>query len=244
MKLFKLYICFIIISGCNSNINKKKTEIEKYSIDTLIVSKNIEINNEPDSYENLVDTLKIEDKLFTIIQNDPRSKNQMNLAILNSKKDTIYIHDGYATNGFEIEDFDKDGILDIRLYQITNTGGISELIMFDKSNSIFRPIINFENFPEPTKIEKSDLWYSYHRSGCADINWGSELFKIVNYKAIEIGDIEGIGCEGENINGIFVYRVSGNKKTKMYSEIRKPGYYNDKWDFIEHYWNKNYYKFE
>lgn len=243
MKIFTLYIFLLIILGCNSNVNNKKPELEKSLKDTLIASKEI-VNKEEEFFENLIDTLKIYDKFFTVIQNDPRNEKQMNLFILNSKEDTIYDHDGYATNGFEFEEFDKDGILDIRLFQITNVGGISELIMFDKSISTFREIINFDNFPEPTKIKNSNLWYSYHRSGCADINWGSELFKIVNYKAIEIGDIEGIGCEGEDINGIFTYKVNGNKKTKMYSEKREPGYYNDKWDFIEKYWNKNYKKFE
>ena len=194
--------------------------------------------------EYCIDTLKINNNIFIVMQNSLTSESKMNLTILNSKKDTVYIHDNYASSGFKFEDFDNDGVLDIRLYQITNVGGISELIMFDSINSIFKPIINFDNFPEPTKIKNSNLWFSYHRSGCADINWGSELFKIENFKAIEIGKIKGIGCENEAENGIFIYKINEEKETRVYYEKRKPGYYADKWDFIEKYWSNNYEKFQ
>lgn len=244
MRLIKALLILISISSCNSKNNNQKALLKTNKIDSLNLLSNKENINTDEKTEYRSDTLKIGNNFFTVIQKNPSSKNEMNLTILNSKNDTIYCHDNYATNGFEFEDFDNDGVLDIRLYQITNVGGISELIMYDNKNSTFKPIINFDNFPEPTKIKNINLWYSYHRSGCADINWGSELFKIVDFKAIKIGKIEGRGCEGETENGIFAYKINGEKETKVYSEKRESGYYSDKWDFIEKYWNKNYKQFK
>lgn len=127
---------------------------------------------------------------------------------------------------------------------MSNIGGMSELIMFDSKKNQFENVKNFDNFFQPTKITNTNYWYTYHKSGCADINWGSELFKIENFEAIEVGDIKGIGCDGEEENGIFIYKVKENKKECVYTEKREAGYYSDKWDFIANYWTKNYNRFE
>jgi hypothetical protein len=242
-KMIKLNIILIVLLvSC-----RQDKRVEKVVESPKIKSEKIEvkqIQNLNRTYALLIDTLKIDSQEFIVVQNDPREDRNMNLSILNSKKDTVYTHDGFASNGFEFEDFDNNGILDIRLYQITNVGGISELIFFDEKNKIFKAVKEFDSFPEPVKIKNTQYWFSYHRSGCADINWGSELFKIENFKAIKIGEIEGLGCEDEKENGIFIYKTKGNSRKRIYSEKRKPGYYNDKWDFIEKYWNENYRKFE
>jgi hypothetical protein len=244
IKIYSILILFILAS-CHQNQNKQAAKAFQ-KLDSKPI-KNV-AERKPDSthetYPVLIDTLKIDLQKFIVIQNDPRDDKQMNLSILNSKKDTIYVHDTYATNGFNFEDFDNNGILDIRLDQITNVGGVSELIFYDKNNKIFKAVEDFSNYPNPTKIKNTKYWYSYHRSGCADINWGSELFKIENFKVIKIGEIEGIGCEEEKENGIFIYKTKGDSRKRIYSEKRKPGYYSDKWDYIENYWNKNYKKFE
>jgi len=232
--LFTYLIIIISLSSCDK-FSEKIIQKDKVKLTETDLKK---------TYPLHIDTLKINSQEFIVIQNDPRDERNMNLSILNNKKDTVYIHDGFASNGFEFEDFDNNGILDIRLYQITNVGGISELIFYDKENKIFKAVKEFDNFPDPSKINKTNYWYSYHGSGCADINWGSELFKIENFKAIKIGEIEGFGCEDEKENGIFIYKINGDSKKRIYSEKRKSGYYNDKWDFIQKYWNENYRKFE
>jgi hypothetical protein len=239
MKKTFLLLLILLISCRQDKDNGNVVENLKYKT----VEKNS--STKPKStYPLLIDTLKIDSQKFTVVQNDPRDYKSMNLSILNSKKDTVYIHDGFATNGFKFEDFDGNGITDIRLLQITNVGGISELIFYDNIHKIFKPVKNFDNFPQPSKIKGTKYWASYHRSGCADLNWGSELFKIENFEAIKLGEIEGLGCEDEKENGIFVYKIKNDLKTRVYAENRKPGFYNDKWDFIKNYWNRNFKKFE
>ncbi|MGC4041839.1 MAG: hypothetical protein QM710_13920 [Flavobacterium sp.] len=239
----KIVLILITLSMVCCQKQESKTVIPKKtkSSESKIKSKP---NPEAKIYPLLMDTLKIGNKKFIVIQNDPRDDRNMNLSILDEKKDTVYVHDGFATNGFELEDFDHNGIPDIRLFQITNVDGISDLIFYDTNDKTFKPVQDFGNFPQPTKMKNTKYWFSYHRNGCSDLNWGSELFKIENFKAIKIGEIEGIGCEDEKQTGIFAYLVKGNTRNRIYAEKRKPGYYNDKWDFITTYWNKNFTKFE
>lgn len=243
MKYIFFIISVVLTVSCQRE-NKQIKHIKKSKEKLVEKEVKSKYNNIKEEYPLVIDTLKIDSQKFIVIQNDPRDYRRMNLSILDNKNDTIYVHDGFATNGFEFEDFDANGILDIRLLQITNVGGISELISYDKLQKKFKPVKNFENFPEPKRIKKTNYWISYHKSGCADINWGSELFTIRNFEAIKLGEIEGLGCEGEKENGIFVYKTRNESRVKMYSEKRKPGYYSDKWDFIEKYWNKNYLSFE
>ncbi len=238
-----LYIIFVILLSCDSNQNTNQNKTDINFIDTLKVDDKYKQQKRNNDYEDITQTLMIGREKYIVTQPDPRSNRKTNLIIINNENDTIYFHEGYGTNGFELEDFDENGISDIRIYQITNVGGISELVMFDKTKSIFKPIKHFDNFPDPTRIENTDLWYSYHGSGCADLNWGSELFKIDNFEAVKIGVIEGYGCEGEKENGIFVFKVIGDNKNQVYYEKRETGFYNDKWDFIEKYWKDNYKKF-
>lgn len=198
----------------------------------------------PQVYPLVIDSLSIGKDKYFVIQDDPRSENDMNLVILNSKGDTIYKHDGYGTNGFKLDDFDDNGIQDILLYQLSNDGGISDLIMYDTKTKGFKNVEGFYDYNEPYKVEGTKYWYSYHGSGCADMDWDSDLFYIENFKAIRVGNIQGIGCEGEPKNGIFIYKVEGEKRILIKENLRKPGFHNDKWDFIEEYWNKNYQKFD
>lgn len=195
-------------------------------------------------YSLLRDTLIIGKQKFFVFQSDPRSDSVINLTITNSLNKMIYTHDYYASDGFAFEDFDGDGVLDIRLYQITNVGGISELIMFDKAKNTFRAIENFDNFPQPKKIENTDYWYSYHRSGCADANWGSELFRIEKFKAIELGKIDGYGCEDSKRPGMVIYKNNKSSEVEVAYIKKEAGYDPNKWDFIDEYWNQNYELFD
>jgi hypothetical protein len=244
-KIYSSLILLFLSISCHQNKEVSKVIKESNSKPIKIVAER-KLDTTYETYPLVIDTLKIGLQKFIVIQKDPRNDddNEMNLTILNSQKDTIYVHDTYATNGFNFEDFDNNGILDIRLEQITNVGGVSELIFYDKDKKIFKAVEDFSNYPNPIKVKNTKYWYSYHRSGCADINWGSELFKIENFKVIKIGEIEGIGCEEEKENGIFIYKTKGDSRKRILSEKREPGYYADKWDYIENYWNKNFKKFE
>ena len=109
------------------------------------------------------------------------------------------------------------------------------------------------SFPNAVQL-KSDTkyYYSYHRAGCADMNWMSDLFKIVNFKIVQIGHIDAKGCDSEKElypQVIQIFKVTNNNVEKG-QLIEKLPYiktlenFDDKWKFIKKYWNKNFKKFE
>lgn len=111
------------------------------------------------------------------------------------------------------------------------------------NNKKFKPVKDFENFPSPKKIEGTKFYYSYHRSGCSDSNWDSDLFLISDFKCLKIGNISGRGCYDEERKGIFINKILNGKEVEINWIKRDSGYYDDKWDFIENYWSENYLKF-
>jgi hypothetical protein len=110
-----------------------------------------------------------------------------------------------------------------------------------KQSRTFQIILNQLN------IEGTKCYYSYHRSGCADKNWDSDLFFIENFKTFKLGTISGRECENrDEKDGIYIYKSKENKETltetRDINEIHK--FQNDKWDYIKEYWTNNYKKFE
>jgi hypothetical protein len=83
------------------------------------------------------------------------------------------------------------------------------------------------------------------------MNWESYLSKIEDYKLINIGYINGQGCDEdvkENPQTIEIYKISGNREEnkKLVEKLPYLKYipeFGDKWDFINNYWKKNYRKF-
>jgi hypothetical protein len=167
------------------------------------------------------------------------------LYVLNMKADTILKVADLHPN-FEFGDFNGDGLKDIRIHYMSNVPAIQDLLLYDKSTKNFKLVDKFSNFPDPKPLEGTKYYYSYHRSGCADMNWDSDLFYIENYKAIRIGNIAGYECENRDVkDGIYIHRVQGDKETlvekKPIGTIEK---YDDyKWGFIKAYWTKNYKRF-
>ncbi len=147
---------------------------------------------------------------------------------------------------YEFSDFDNDGNKDILFSYIGNVPR-KDLLLYEAKNKNFRAVENFSNYPEPIKIEGTKYYYSYHRSGCADRNWDSDLFFIENFKTYKLGTISGRECENrDEKDGIYIYKSKENKETL--TETRDINliheFQNDKWDFIKEYWTKNYKKFE
>lgn len=239
MKDYLIIIFSLFVISCSN----QSTKNDKFIRADLISNTTSENDTVSDS-KLLVDTLTIDGIDYIIFQSYPGRDTSSNLTIIDRKKDTVYIHRNYATNGFELEDFNNDGILDIRMYQLSNIGGISELIMYNKVSKSFQEILNFTDFAEPKKIKNSIYWYSYQRAGCADVNWESKLFKIVDFRAMEVGEIDGIFCEHEPKKGIFIYRTKGKQKNLIHSENKWPEKFCDRWAYMEDYWTKNYKKFE
>lgn len=208
----------------NSNINfnrviKSKNQYNEIKRDTFIV----------DNFKFILKQFKEENLDFSFV-------------ILNQKLDTIYKHNDFIDE-YKIIDFNDDGYQDIELNYITHIPGIIDVLLFDIQKKEFSIISKLQDFPGPQKIEKSNYYYSYHGSGCADYNWDSDLFYISNNKCFKIGNISGRGCGYEKRNGIFINKILNEKEVEINCIKRDSGYYNDKWKFIENYWNKNYLKF-
>ena len=155
----------------------------------------------------------------------------------------LYRNDNYPSE-FVFIDFNEDGFLDIELHFISNVPDVNEILIFNPKSKSFTEIENFSSFPASVKIKGVDLFYSYHRSGCADSNWDSDLFYLKENRAVKIGNISGIGCTGEGETGIFISKVVDEKEQLVEKLLREPGYYDDKWDFIENYWSENYRRFK
>lgn len=153
----------------------------------------------------------------------------------------------YCDEGFEkfkFVDFNRDGYKDLFIEHMSNVPGRCDLLLYDSRIKKFVPVKDFPDYPDPQKLKGTHLYYSYHRSGCADSNWDSDLFQIINNKIIKIGNISGLNC-GEKEIGVFISKIQGSKEQliKKYpiSEIEK--YKNYKWGFIKRYWERNYRKF-
>jgi hypothetical protein len=150
-----------------------------------------------------------------------------------------------AIGYMEAVDFDRDGNSDILLDYIGNNPTF-HLYLYDISTSTFRHIDNYLSFPEGQQLEGNrELYYSYHRAGCADLNWVSDLFTIRDFKITHLAHLYAEGCEGEQ-QGISVFKVIANKydSTTLIETIKYSGEQNDsKGDIIKKYWNENWTKF-
>ncbi|MFD1257473.1 hypothetical protein ACFQ3S_11760 [Mucilaginibacter terrae] len=185
-------------------------------------------------------TGNVDDQRFTITCNSAYS-----LFILNQKRDTIYQDSVYSPHQ-QFVDFNNDGYKDILIEYMTNVPGITDVLIYDKDNHTFKKVIDLQKFPGSKRIPHSNYYYSYHRSGCADMNWDSDLFYIKNYRTIRIGNISGRQCHDERFkDGIYINQIVGDKKIKIVElPINTIKNYKDyKWGFINQYWKRNYREF-
>ena len=180
------------------------------------------------------------------------NSDQVTLTIYRGSKiikiDTL---DSDGLSYLKFPDFDNDGNKDIMLTYMGNNFTYY-LYLFDKVNNVFKYVEGFERFPASQQLKTNPKYYfSYHRAGCADLNWVSDLFYIQNFKTIHIGHIYGKGCDAdlkEEPQVIEVYKISDNNSDneKLFEKLpyqRNVPEFGDKWDFIKRYWQKNYSKF-
>ena len=169
---------------------------------------------------------------------------EYNFFILKSSNGKILYKNDNNPSEFIFNDFNEDGFTDIELHFMTNVPNVNEILIFNPKSKSFIEIENFSNFPTSTKIKNTNYYYSYHRSGCADSNWDSDLFYIKENKVVKIGNIHTIECDNENDNGVYIYKFIGEdiKQIKLLP-IENKGF-EDKWRFIEKYWSENYKLFE
>lgn len=223
---------FILLISCKNAVSKSNNFVSNKTSNKVKTPQFKEIKS---------DTLTVNNSKFTIKQFKEENLS-FSLVILNEKFDTIYKHNDLIDE-YKIIDFNGDEYQDIELDYISNMPGIIDVLIFDKKKNKFLIVDNLQDFPSPQKINKTNYFYSYHRSGCADYNWDSDLFYISNYKCFKIGNISGRGCGYEKRNGIFINKIVNEKEVEINWIKRDSGYYEDKWKFIEEYWAKNYLKF-
>ena len=97
--------------------------------------------------------------------------------IIKGKRDTVLNLDRqYFTVKFK--DFNNDGYKDIFFDLGGNTPERYDLFIFNPKSGWFTEIKNFNDFPSPIRIKGTRYYYSYHKSGCADMNWDSEFCSI------------------------------------------------------------------
>jgi hypothetical protein len=167
---------------------------------------------------------------------------ELKLVVLNSKGDTVLNQtDSYFE--FEFHDFNSDSLDDIVVHRLSNVPGIQDLLLFDQARMGFIIVSGFDKFPDSKSVQGTNYYYSYHRSGCADNFWDSDLFYIDNFETHLLGNISGNECEGEK--EIVVSRsIDGRREIldKFPVDILEK-YEDHKWGFILDYWTKNYSKF-
>ena len=158
--------------------------------------------------------------------------------VKNSNGKIIYIHEDNPFD-FVFSDFNGDGYSDILMNYVSNTPGIQELLLFDVNTNKFEFVEFFNSYPNSKRINESNFYYSYHSNGCADNDWGSELYKLNETKIVPLGRIKGLGCLENDENGIYIYKLNGENEELLNYIKREEGYWSGKFDFIEQYWREN-----
>jgi hypothetical protein len=172
------------------------------------------------------------------------SDNSIALVRQSDGKKLIWKEDD-AVSSLQFVDFNRDGYKDLLVDYFTNVPDIWSLILFDVRSKSFIKVDKFENFPAAIRISHTNLYYSYHRSGCADMTWDSDLFIIDHFKAVAIGNINGTACNNQDKeDGIYISKVRGDK-LELYKKlpISTLSEFDDKWGFIKQYWQRHYHEF-
>ena len=164
--------------------------------------------------------------------------------ILKSSTGELIYKNSNQPYDFTYTDFNEDGYYDIELHFMTNVPDVNEILLFKPTSNSFIEIENFSNFPASKKIRGSKYYYSYHRSGCADLNWDSDLYYIENNIAVKIGNINAIECDDSNERGIYIYKISRDMKKQIEFIPTEKKDFDNKWEFIEKYWTNNFMNFE
>lgn len=172
-------------------------------------------------------------------------KDDVYAYIIKNKLDTTSIFG--AAGGVDVEDFNSDGFPDVIVCYLGNVR-VCDLYLFDSDQVTFTEVGGFRAVSDAKPIsERNDTYYAYQRAGCADENWTSTLFEIIDHKVQEIGEIEGTGCEREDQQkGITVYKIEMLDNVVEVDHLpidTIETYEENKWGFIADYWNTNLDKF-
>lgn len=234
--VFSFLLMLILFGSCKQKNDQHQSNSERKKV-MFKQAKPVEIK--PHSILNST-TGYVEGRRFVMTCN-----SEYHLFLLNHKGDTLYQDSVYSPNQ-KFVDFNGDGYKDILIEYMTNVPGIADVLLYDKAQNTYKKVSDLQAFPAAERIGNSGYYYSYHRSGCADKNWDSDLFYIKNYKTVKIGNISGNECGDTDVkDGIYISKIRGEKQTQFaklpINTIRQ--YKDYKWGFIKQYWHKNYKRF-
>lgn len=147
----------------------------------------------------------------------------------------------------DVSDVNMDGNKDI-LFQSGRLIPVSTLYLFNASESSFQKVEGFDEYHGIVRIDGNDkCFFSYDKIGCRNLNWMSTLFYVKEFKVIPIARMYGNACDSlpdETLKEIRIFKVSENGLSGEifvekipYSETIKEN--EQKFDFIEQYWNQN-----
>ena len=230
MKVFLSAVLLIMVASCHSNRNKNP-------ISTTAINLK-ETTSKKEMAEWRIDTIKINNTQMIKV-----TKDSLIYYLSTVSGDTVARAANYYDD-MEITDIDHDGYNDIRIYVSGNTPNQCENYLYDAGTKKF---ILLKNCDLDLKLIKgSHVFFTYHHAGCADNNWESHLLRIKDYTAIELGYICGQACDSPR--QIKVYKTSIEDESANlvdslpYDKVIPK--YEDKWDFIERYWQKNHQRYE
>lgn len=166
------------------------------------------------------------------------------------KTDMIDSMEFSTLGSLQIIDFDKDRNPDILSMYLGNNP-IYELYLFNPEKKKYIKIQNYSWFPNSKPVDgQVNLYYSYHRAGCADMNWISDLWIFENFNIIHLGRLYGQGCDVEfdkYPQQIEISKVLNNNENLLQLEalpyMKSISSYGTKVEFIRNYWGNNYRKF-
>lgn len=239
MKTIIIISFSVLLTACNLILNRTNTTKTSFVSETIKLD-SLKFN------ETKRDTITINGQKYIQIQS---TKSDRFNCLISLSGDTVVKSEDYYFSA-EYIDINEDGDKDIRVFAISNTPNQCDNYLYDKTHKTFKYIENCDL--DIKKIDGKNLYYSYNSTGCADMNWESYLSEIVDYKLIHLGHIEGQGCDydtKQNPQVIEIYKIT-NSNTEEKTLIEKLPYqknipkFEDKWNFIEKYWTKNYSLFE
>lgn len=191
------------------------------------------------------DTFNVEKNEYIIQAVSNLTGTGSRIYVVKEKVDTIIRFD-YLPADFQLVDFNNDSFADIMFVRLpTNVPNICDLFLYQPSQQTYRKVEGFDAFPDPRRIIGSNCFYSYQRTGCADMNWESSLFLIDANTLNKLGVMEATLCpislDSLSQESIRVFEFNQSGKC-LYEEIHMDELvkYKDKWGFIEEYWEHNW----
>lgn len=227
----------IILTACKSPSNDKAIYTE-----TNFTIKRDSLKRQKTTFQK--DTIRINDRQFIQTLRDSTFNG---LTSLNG--DTIIKSENFYAH-FCLLDIDENGYKDIRVFILANNPRECDNYLFDKNFKIFRKLENC--YLDIHLIKGSKIYFSLSRYGLCDMCWESYLSRVDNFKLINLGYLKGYNAsfEDQQKSSVFeIYKIfdSDNDDMKLIEKVPSFKYIksnDDKWNFFENYWTKNYRKFE